>query len=412
MTLISDLRQSMSSCKFEPLPRRYLVTGLGVICFIYIGMYGFLRGGNSLTTVSSVFYDGGCQTSNCEDNIIKFNQTNFVNKTTKKVLAWTTFFLGSWADNIAEFMNKSKHRCSVTTNRSELASADAIIFHYLDLWLWEKVPGYRRPDQVWIMYNAEAPPHLHYTGINWKNAFNWTMTYRRDSTVHGPYGAFVPLTPKEKTEAALKFRGKDFSKGKTKMVAAVISDCPDDAQRYRHMRELEKYVDIDYFGKCGNKICPRTPNAICYNATYKFRIAFENANCKDYVTEKFWNSLSRNAIPIVNWKRDQVIEAPPKAFINVYDFTSAKELGEYLNLLNNNDTLYNEYFSWKLNYKVFGGHHMWFPFEHLCDALHTPREAQTIVDPNKWIRTDSCNKWSVTGVLKRHWDRFLFDLGW
>ncbi|OWF39536.1 glycoprotein 3-alpha-L-fucosyltransferase A-like [Mizuhopecten yessoensis] len=409
MTFISDNCGALSSFKLSPIPRRYCITAFGVLCFFYIGTYVILRG-NSLTTMK-LFNQNVCLTPNCDDNIIKFNQTHFVNKTTKKVLMWTKFFLGGWTDDIAMFMNKSKYSCVVTTDRNELESADALMFHYLDLYVWETVPGYRRPDQVWIMYNAEAPPHLHYTGLPWLNAFNWTMTYRTDSTVHGPYGAFVPLTPEEKIKASEMYRGIDYTIGKTKMVVAVISDCPDDAQRYRHMRELQKYVDIDFFGKCGNLTCPRTNNPVCNSMVYKFRIAFENANCKDYVTEKFWHSFSRNTVPIVNWKGDQVISAPPKSYINIHDFNSAQELSDYLNLLNANDTLYNEYFSWRLNYKVFGIN-MWYHFENLCAALHTPREAQTIIDPDKWIRTDSCNKWSITGVLQRKWDRFLFDWGW
>ncbi len=32
---------------------------------------------------------------------------------------------------------------------------------------------------------------------------------------------------------------------------------------------------------------------------YKFYLAFEQVLCEDYVTEKFWNALSRRVVPIV-----------------------------------------------------------------------------------------------------------------
>jgi hypothetical protein len=58
---------------------------------------------------------------------------------------------------------------------------------------------------------------------------------------------------------------------------------------------LQKYIPVDIYGKCGTQKCPRSTETECYemlNRDYKFYLAFENANCKDYLTEKlFENSL-------------------------------------------------------------------------------------------------------------------------
>ncbi|XP_060075577.1 alpha-(1,3)-fucosyltransferase C-like [Ylistrum balloti] len=359
--------------------RKYLVTAVGLTCFVYLGVYNI---------ITEKTYHNFCQMNQCDDNIIKFSQVNFVNKSTKKILLWTTYFTADWV--YLGNMKYSKYDCSVTSDKSEIESADAVLFHYLDLWLWKKVPGYRRLDQVWIMYNMEAPPHQHYTGRSWSNSINWTLTYRSDSTVHLPYGEFMPLIKAERDVAFRKYSNKDFFVSKTKMIVAAISDCPDDAKRYRHISELEKYVNIDFYGKCGNLACSTDGRGECDSKTYKFRIAFENANCQDYVTEKFWRSLYQQTIPIVNWKVNQIIEAPPHSYINIYDFDSIKELSEYLYLLSSSPTLYNEYFAWKTKYKPTRS-----TMYRLCDALHTPRQAQTIIDPRKWMRTDSCSRWSV-----------------
>ena len=32
---------------------------------------------------------------------------------------------------------------------------------------------------------------------------------------------------------------------------------------------------------------------------YKFFLAFENSNCKEYITEKFWRSLHYGLVPVV-----------------------------------------------------------------------------------------------------------------
>ena len=61
-------------------------------------------------------------------------------------------------------------------------------------------------------------------------------------------------------------------------------------------------MQVDIYGKCGNLTCQHG-NASCLEmleADYKFYLAFENSNSKDYITEKFFvNSLQNNVIPIV-----------------------------------------------------------------------------------------------------------------
>ncbi|GFR99380.1 glycoprotein 3-alpha-L-fucosyltransferase A, partial [Elysia marginata] len=44
---------------------------------------------------------------------------------------------------------------------------------------------------------------------------------------------------------------------------------------------------------------------------------------------------------------DYARAAPPHSFIHVDDFESPKGLAEYLDVLDKNDALYNEYFRWK-----------------------------------------------------------------
>jgi len=48
-----------------------------------------------------------------------------------------------------------------------------------------------------------------------------------------------------------------------------------------------------WFYSCGDLTCLRGSDELCFNLLerdYKFYLAFENSNCFDYITEKFWNS--------------------------------------------------------------------------------------------------------------------------
>lgn len=126
---------------------------------------------------------------------------------------------------------------------------------------------------------------------------------------------------------------------------------------------------------------------------YKFYLSFDNALCRDYVTEKFFLMIDFNVLPIVfdlhgNYKRF----APDRSYINALDFPSVRKLAEYLELLDKNDTMYNEYFKWKKHYVI---RNLKGPFVHrglcrLCSILHEPLEPATIYyNLTKWWHSDS-----------------------
>ena len=87
---------------------------------------------------------------------------------------------------------------------------------------------------------------------------------------------------------------------------------------------------------------------------HKFYLAFENSyHCKGYITEKFWlNSLYAGTVPVVYGapKEDFIRLAPPRSFIHYDDFTTSRELIDYLQYLDRNDTAYMEYFHWRKLY--------------------------------------------------------------
>ena len=88
---------------------------------------------------------------------------------------------------------------------------------------------------------------------------------------------------------------------------------------------MKKTLDVDVYGKCGKLKCSRDDETGCYQNVehnYKFYLSFEvlfhddvvivkilysnivvffslqNSVCEDYVTEKFFNILDYNIIPV------------------------------------------------------------------------------------------------------------------
>ena len=111
---------------------------------------------------------------------------------------------------------------------------------------------------------------------------------------------------------------------------------------------------MDIYGKCGTLSCPRR-GGNCYEMLerdYKFYLSFENSLCEDYITEKLWNILQFDVVPIVMGGADYKTLLPPHSYIDVRDFNSSEHLAEYLLMLDQNDDLYRQFFAWKQFYVI------------------------------------------------------------
>lgn len=77
------------------------------------------------------------------------------------------------------------------------------------------------------------------------------------------------------------------------------------------------------------------------------------------MTEKFFNILSYNVIPVVFNGANMSAIAPPHSYINAEDFGSVKELAEYLTMVGRNQSLFASYFWWRDYYKPLVGMGLW-----------------------------------------------------
>ncbi|KAL4224561.1 Alpha-(1 3)-fucosyltransferase 7 [Mactra antiquata] len=271
--------------------------------------------------------------------------------------------------------------CLLTDNRNLADKADAILFHHSGQRPWTNRPL----GQIWILFMLESPYHTP-SLRNLGSVFNWTATYRHDSDIVAPYEKFVPY------DENVKFlpQNKSYAEGKSKKVAWFVSNCGARNTRKEYANELSKYIDVDIYGNCGKLKCPRRDKK-CFemlNTDYKFYLSFENSNCRDYITEKFFvTGLQHDVIPIVmgGAPEDYARAAPPHSFIHVDDFESPQALAQYLHKLDQNDALYNEYFRWKKT-GTFINTFFWC---RICAMLHeTSRESHSYRDLEKWWRGD------------------------
>lgn len=122
------------------------------------------------------------------------------------------------------------------------------------------------------------------------DVFNWTADYRWDSDIPRPYGYISEFKPKPPVGSSIH---KNYAQNKTKQVAWFVSNCNPNSNRTVYATELAKYISVDIYGDCGNLTCPRSKEDECFRMleqTYKFYLAFENAHCIYYITEKLYEN--------------------------------------------------------------------------------------------------------------------------
>ena len=91
------------------------------------------------------------------------------------------------------------------------------------------------------------------------------------------------------------------------------------------------------------------------SSEYKFYLSFENSLCQEYITEKFFNAMDNGMIPIAFGgltQTDYSKIAPPHSYIHVDDYESSEKLIEFLEIIKQNETLYQSYFWWKDYYSL------------------------------------------------------------
>jgi len=155
--------------------------------------------------------------------------------------------------------------------------------------------------QLWIAQHWEPAMKDRINAWLIRRYVNWTVSYRRDSTVAISYGKYARKSNTNSSQHKV-----DYSAGKTKQVAWIVSNCYAANNRLEYAHELAKYIDVDIYGACGSLNCNRSGPESCHNLLqkkYRFFLAFENSHCKDYITEKLYH----NALKYVQFVADFMV---------------------------------------------------------------------------------------------------------
>lgn len=246
------------------------------------------------------------------------------------------------------------------------------------------LPARRWSHQLYIMYGREATVHFQSSLLNdnstWRHSFNLTATYRQESDLHWSYGEIKLKTAAPKPDYLA------IAHNKTKLAVWLVSNCKATSIRNEYVREMKKYIDVDIFGRCGNATsCLSQLRGDCLLdllRPYKFYLAFENAFCSDYLTEKIFKTfmVNNNIVPVVMGGTDYDKYFPKGSFINIDWFPSARELAVYLQNLDLET--YSKYLEVKDMYETLPGYSI---LCQVCDALVKQTMKPKVYDMKYWL---------------------------
>ncbi|XP_063590818.1 alpha-(1,3)-fucosyltransferase C-like [Penaeus indicus] len=353
----------------------------------------------------------------------------------KVVLFWGKWFNAKWAarkgtitrfgtDSMDELRSDGcpEWRCAFTYDRKKLPLADAVLFtseQFSPL----RLPSRRPPSQRWVWADVEAPLSAPARGAlarlsnrNASRLVNWTMTYHESADIVAFYGYFrsfnksvQPLRPNliENHDAALDRYRRALVRNVTleqvmgpgwrafvrrpRLVAWMSSHCPTISKREEYVRELAKYIPVDMYGKCGARLCEdRHPlKPACWIKTmrhYFFYMAMENNLCDQYITEKLYNPLVHNLVPVVWGGSNYSQFLPPNSFIDARNY-HPKDLAALLLKLSRDPVAYGKYHVWRGFWEARVGGSLC----ELCYRLHRDVDKKHHIDiPNERRTNGRC----------------------
>ena len=228
----------------------------------------------------------------------------------------------------------------------------------------DSLPLPRKAHHDWALFHEESPKNnyklFHQPVIT---LFNYTATFSRHSHLPLTTQYLEGIEVLKSQRYLVPLQSKNNLRRRLAPLAYVQSDCDPPSDRDSYVRELMTYIEVDSYGEClHNKDLPRQlKNPASMEADgfyriisqYKFILAFENAVCDDYITEKFWRPLKLGVVPVYYGSPSITDWLPSnRSAILVSEFSHPRELAGYIRRLDRDDRLYEAYVDWKLKGEI------------------------------------------------------------
>ena len=228
------------------------------------------------------------------------------------------------------------------------------------------------------------------------------MTYRQDSDVVHSYGRyifrnlshtivdhqFIDFYLSSRTNRSTFDVTKEF-RFRQNRILWIVSNCKSRTKRTQIAKELKNYFPIDQYGRCSGSKKINNSEKLLFN--YKYYLAFENARCRDYITEKsFYNALAHGSIPIVLGPAEENYKKilPPHSFIHVDHFNDLEHLADQLQHISTDFNTFSSYHQWRTDYRLItwkSNYYIDDLFCNLCIKLYSDTNPKSYRNLSKWL---------------------------
>uniref|UniRef100_A0A0X3PFC1 Fucosyltransferase n=3 Tax=Schistocephalus solidus TaxID=70667 RepID=A0A0X3PFC1_SCHSO len=269
--LEEDLRQVQQEEWRKPPARRHCTSGI---------FYPLLRvfTQNAVFTINSECF---------QQNTIAEVQEQMVPETAPLIFIDQRFYF--------PFGEKQKCRflCRITTELEHAQNASAAVFTRSPTAAMAMI----LKRAIWAFHSMESPLRMHEVHPDYKDQFSIFLTSNPNSTIPAVYGAFEAFNQPEcligddirrrmELEDGRKWLPSNF-KQKNRLIAWVVSNMNAENHRKLIVARLRRWVPIDIYGS-HRLPCPDGDCHAKLGQMYKFYLAFENSNCRGYLTEKLF----------------------------------------------------------------------------------------------------------------------------
>lgn len=291
----------------------------------------------------------------------------------KDIKIWFTYFWGKFNihNNLFTWVLSHKYNVIITSDNPDIVITGA--------------PNERYQNAIMVYYSGEPFFNLGSCDYAMTSFYNddsrffrvpLYLLYNYDYLKHGFIESYGHLVNQMKDP-------KKILRNKTNFCAFISQGAGyEDCIRTRFFYELSKYKHVDSAGSYLNNYntiageagtIDGSINKTNFLKNYKFTMAFENRqyfnNYFGYTTEKIFEPLIANSIPIY-WGNPQIVkDFNTKSFINWDDYGSDEKVISEIIRIDNDDELYINYLSEKYvnNDELFTFEYILYMFEKILD---------------------------------------------
>ena len=220
---------------------------------------------------------------------------------------------------------------------------------------------------------------------------NFTISYMPSSSIRPFVAQFLPKIRGLPGQKKVRIPPRVSAR---RVAATIIDECSSQSNREGYLAEMNRYMTINVYGKCGAP-CPGQTRRDCLrflDARYSFFLVLESHLCQYYQSDLLWSVLgvAKNMVPVTFGGIAYSEVLPKFSFVDALNH-SPVGLARYLRKAHARPSMYAKYLSWRRTLQL---RFVRWPCQ-LCKMLKDPHSRHELGREweQKAMRKPQCTRW-------------------